>query len=152
MQDWKMEDRFKFRVWDVDKARYNTDNDFVLTPDGILGEWDSIGTYEEDKYIVEQCTGFSDKNGNLIYEGDIVKDSCGRKGVVSFGKYTGCFAVGWENTYIDLFGWYLDDYYEPDDCGRIRTNFDDTHSPITEEDDGDFEIIGNIHEQAEQKG
>lgn len=99
----------------------------------------------------EFCTGLKDKNGNLIYEGDVVQDSCNGKGVVRFGNYTGCFAVGWENTYQDLFGWYLDDYYEPDDCGRLRINFDNSHSPITEEDACDLEIIGNIHEQPEQK-
>ena len=104
-----------------------------------------------DNAIIEQCTGFSDKNGNLIYEGDIVRHSYSGKGVVSFGKYTGCFACGWENIYVDLFGWYLDDYYEPDDCGRLRVNLDDSHSPITEEDASDFEIIGNVHEQVEQK-
>lgn len=101
--------------------------------------------------IIEQCTGLKDKNRNLIYEGDILQHSWRAKGVVRFGKYTGCFAAGWENIYVDLTGWYLDDYYEPDDCGRLRINLDNTHDSITEEDASDFEIIGNIHEQKEQQ-
>lgn len=138
-----MNSRFKFRVWDKVSKRYFYlelkfgDNgyhpDFITDP------------------VFEQCTGLKDKNGNLIYEGDIVQYSFGRKGIVSFGKYTGCFAAGWENINIDLIGWYLDDYYEPDNCGRLRINLDDTHDSITEEDATDFEIISNIHEQAEQK-
>lgn len=153
-------DRFKFRVWSVAEKTYdhkfpfNSLGIFYIAETGRL--FSDFGNsvapeIHEDRFVVEQCTGLKDKNGNLIYEGDILKHSCSGKGVVRFGKYTGCFAVGWENTYIDLFGWYLDDYYEPDNCGRLRINLDDTHSPITEEDASDFEIIGNIHEQAEQK-
>lgn len=134
-----MKDRFKFRVWWEQEKRYRVD-----------AKIHPIEKFFRKGFIIEQCTGLKDKNGNLIYEGDIVQYSCG-KGVVRFGKYTGCFACGWENIYPDLIGWYLDDYYEPDDCGRIRINFDNTHSSITEEYASDFEIIGNIHEQSEQK-
>lgn len=154
-----MNDRFKFRFWDKEDCSYFEPQTF----DGVWLDKDGglhIGCYSDftqdiedygKEVIIEQCTGLKDKNGNLIYEGDIVKYSCSGKGIVRFGNYTGCFACGWENIYVDLFGWYLDDYYEPDECGRLRINFDNSHSPITEEDDGDFEIIGNIHEQAEQK-
>ena len=145
-----MNDRFKFRVWDKYTNETPAEQMQFLCFNGCLVDSDGCH-HSTDDYIIEQCTGLKDKNGNLIYEGDIVKYSFGSKGIVRFGKYTGCFACGWENIYQDLTGWYLDDYYEPDECGRLRINFDDSHSPITEEDDGDFEIIGNIHEQEEQK-
>ena len=120
-----MNDRFKFRVWDIDKARYNTDDNFVLDPDGILGEWDSIGTYEEDGYIVEQCTGVKDKNGNLIYENDIVEQS------PSGNKYK----IIWIDTDC---GWGL----ENAQTGFIRT----MNCFVGDE----LEVIGNIHEQKEE--
>lgn len=74
-------DRFKFRCWDKRSKRYA--EGYVIGDDGwayCLGdvgdEWYELTPNEE--VIIEQCTGLRDRNGNLIYAGDIIKvvDGC----------------------------------------------------------------------------
>ena len=81
-----MNDRFKFRIWDkkIKKIR----SVWGLTPFGPVA-CDSVkmgGTHRVPlgDCIIMQCTGLKDKDGKLIYEGDIVTDVLANKFIVNF--------------------------------------------------------------------
>ena len=67
-----MNSRFKFRAWDTRKNEYIYD-----AQDQYDNTVECFGYMIDDTYkgrfIVEQCTGLKDKNGKLIYEGDVVR-------------------------------------------------------------------------------
>lgn len=104
-----MNERFKFRVWCIEDKKYYPASDFCIEDLQNSG----------DEIVVEQCTGLRDKNGRLIYEGDIVFCESGKAtGVIKFEK--GSFVFEW--------------------------NFAKPSAFLVLKYTDDVEIVGNIHE------
>ena len=120
-------DRFKFRVWmKGGKFFYPLDDTYMKLKDGTVydEEWSysmRVGRlYEVDNFVLMQCTGLKDKNGVLIFEGDIVI----------------CDDVTADVTWFDGSFHIL-----TDDC--------QSRSPLLQMRSKYFEVIGNIYENPE---
>lgn len=79
---------------------------------------------------IGQCTGLKDKNGKLIYEGDIVLKS--DVSAIGYSRTRVC-KVHWHN---DWLSW------------AIITQYGDTYE-LSEFEPQQYEVIGNIHENAD---
>jgi len=122
-------DRFKARVWDGAAYFY-----FDI-------EKGCHCTVDEDETL-ELSTGKKDKNGALIFEGHILRNTFYKgDGVddyeVKFGEFWTCIM---EPCSEPVLGWYLSNGVNPD--------LDDSIMNLLEEPDR-MEIIGNIHQHPE---
>lgn len=126
-----MNDRFKFRVWFENQKKYT--NKMYLRQDGIVA-WNGTSLPAMiGEYIIEQCTGLKDKNGKLIYEGDIIHE------VDKDADIDDVSQIVWDQ----------------DTCNFMKLDLPETgldrHCILCEDDSPYIEIIGNIHKQPEQK-
>lgn len=113
-----MNDRFRFRLWDADLQTYFFSNDDGSLQFDIEKVLDGLNITDGD--VLEQCTGLKDKNGNLIYEGDIV-----------WTDEDGYGHIRWDNELAQFFV-ATEEYY----------TFDNIFP-------SEMEVVGNIHENPE---
>lgn len=117
-----MNDRFKFRIWDKKLkklAKWNDNPYHNMEIMNYICVENPVTDWKHEDYILMQSTGLKDKNGKLIYEGDILKD-----------KYGALHPISWN----------VKGFYEADTFAVAGF-----YNAIQE----DMEVIGNIYENPE---
>lgn len=123
-----MNDRFLFRIFHKETNRYCSPQYVEETSLFFLARTPKT-------YIVEQCTGLKDKNGELIYEGDILatsnKDPRYDRWEPEDWGYT---VVYWNKKDLCFAGtkWFIDG---PEEESVFNAEF--------------VEVVGNVHQNPE---
>lgn len=86
-----MNDKLRFRVWDKEFSEYWTDEQIKENASWLLFP----NNANIDCIKIERCTGVEDKNGKLIYEGDIVQSKFNGLGRIVY--HHSAFVVVWKN-------------------------------------------------------
>lgn len=99
-----------------------------------------------DPETIGECTGLTDKNGKLIFEGDVLRLYCEEHeceadgyAVIHYGRFKDTDAM----SDFDHLGWYLTITSIPNEATTVFA---------LEEQGLAFEIIGNIHDNPELLG
>jgi phage uncharacterized protein TIGR01671 len=126
-----MSRQYKFRAWDVNdqKMLYNI-KELHLDIGKVLIEGDTWDWYKRER-ILMQYTGLHDRNGNEIYEGDVVNVFCNCDSEYGCSHAPKSYTVFWHED--GLFDLAADDI--PNDFAKYMED--------------SYEVIGNIYEHPE---
>ena len=121
----------EFRAWWKDTKRFLDCDEWYMTCSGAKYLHYAVMPYKDDNFIIEQYTGLKDKNGQKIYEGDIVTFLVERFNNVTLGFES----EDWHTAVVE---WNQDDA-----CYSFMVR--DVPFSVRYE----AEVIGNIHENQE---
>lgn len=125
----------KFRVWSKKQKTYdykhpfNASGSFYIAQNGVLFSdcGNSIAPeVKQDDFVIEQSTGIKDKNGKMIYVGDLVEEAIGGKTVI------------WEVRYC-----------QSECCFELHYIKGALYGDNLLNDESQYEVIGNSHENPE---
>lgn len=141
----------KFKAKSLEDGQWNIGDlshvaDQTLVKNNPCREGRPVYTFAVDPDTVCQFTGFLDKNGKEVYEGDVLKRTCGIAhditsslydvyGIVRFEAFSACFAM--HEFYLSM----ATEEISPMACGH---NF-------TQDYLQDFEVVGSVHDKEWQE-
>ena len=145
----KMQDRFKFRVWD--KKRKEIRQTWSITPFGVVVNDVKTESYRiplED-CIIMQCTGFKDKNCKLIFEGDIITVKYLGAQIPLFGRQYSNLPEDERFAIIYNYDWHKFCCENPNYKKTCEIHSLDLDAIQINTENKQYEVIGNIYENPE---
>ncbi len=126
-----MQDRFKFRVWCKTKQEWEKDEICITNKEHYIitnPKFTRVTNIDPQYHEINFCTGLKDKNGKLIYEGDIIY----KKGSKDYKKEKMYSRVCWDSMYAQF------NISDKNGMHQMPSN------------SNNIEVIGNIYENPER--